>query len=198
MASGAHPGTAAPDDQAERFLKNSAIAGAVICPLAMLLPPRKIDVRFFVLASTFSLSTSHLAKVYTGESLYARFQRRANGLVDSATGLPPEAQRTQQLLREHRAAQAAQKQRQADEEEEGRRKAGLAKVVDDVWMGGEDKDWQKKRLEEHQRSFAEGKGMTGIIMDQIADVWSGNWRPDAKKKADGETTADEAKPEKKQ
>ena len=179
-------------DQVEKFLKNSAIAGVVICPLAMLLPPRKVDIRFFVLASTFSLSTSHLAKVYTGESLYARFQRRANGILSSASGLPAEAQRTQQLLREHRAAQEQAKQQE-------QKKQGLAKVVDDVWMGGEDKDWKKKRLEEHQKSFDEGKGMTGIIMDQISDVWSGNWRPDAKKKEEGETSSDDSKPpEKKQ
>ncbi|KAL6849539.1 hypothetical protein ACO1O0_009080 [Amphichorda felina] len=179
-----------PPNQAEQFLKNSAIAGVIICPLAMLLPPRKVDVRFFVLASTFSLSTSHLAKVYTGESLYERFQRRANGILSSASGLPPEAQRTQQLLREHRAAQEQAKQQQQQQQQ----KQGLAKVVDDVWMGGEDKDWQKRRQEEHQKSFDEGKGMTGIIMDQIADVWSGNWRPDAKKKEEGETSSDDSKP----
>lgn len=185
------PKSAAPD-QTEQFLKNSAIAGVIICPLAMLLPPRKIDARFFVLSSAFSLSTSHLAYVYTGESLFSRFRRRADGLLSSASGLPPEAQRTQQLLREHRAAQEQAKQQQ-QQLQQSQRKEGLAKVVDDVWMGGEDKDWRKKRLEEHQKSFAEGKGMTGIIMDQIADVWSGNWRPDAKKKED-ETSSDDSKP----
>ncbi|KAF4119647.1 hypothetical protein GMORB2_4556 [Geosmithia morbida] len=163
------------------FLKNSAIAGAIVCPLAMLLPPRKMDIRFFVLATGFSMSTSHLAKEYTGESLYERFARRANGLVEATQGLPPEAQRTQQLLREHKAAVAAAAA--ADE----KKKKGLAKVVDDVWMGGESGDWQKRRLEEHQRSFEEGKGMAGIIMDQIYDVWSGNWTgADAKKQGEDE------------
>lgn len=167
-------------DATHGFLKGSAIAGAVICPLAMLLPPRKMDIRFFVLATGFSMSTSHLAKVYTGESLYERFARRARGLAEATQGLPPEAQRTQQLLREHRAAQAAADQRRLEDEEQ-RKKQGLARVVDEVWMGGEGKDWQRKRMEEHQRSFEEGKGMGGIIMDQIYDVWSGNWRADSKK-----------------
>lgn len=165
-----------PPSEAHAFLNNSALAGAIICPLVMLIPPRKLDLRFLVLSSAFSLSTNHLAHVYTGESIYARFQRRTNAVVNSVSNpLPPEAQRTQQLLREHRAAKEAA--------EKG--KGGLAKVVDDVWMGGEDKDWQKKRLEEHQRSFDEGKGMMGIIMDQITDVVSGNWKGAPGGKKDG-------------
>ena len=177
-----------PPAEANAFVTNSALAGAIICPLAMLLPPRKFDLRFFVLSSGFTLSANHLSQVYTGESMYARFQRRANSVVGAATNpLPPEAQRTQQVLREHRE----RLQKQKEEQEKG--KVGLAKVVDEVWMGGEDKDWQKKRLEEHQRSFEEGKGMTGIIMDQIADVWNGNWKGSSK--SDGSTTgAAEPKP----
>lgn len=174
--------TANQPDQTHGFLKNSAIAGAIICPLAMLLPPRKMDLRFFVLAGGFSMSTSHLAYVYTGESIYGRFQRRVSGLAQATQGLPPEAQRTQQILREHR-----------EQQERQQRKQGLAKVVDEVWMGGEDEDWQKRRVEEHQRSFEQGKGMFDIIIQQVADVWTGNWKPDAKKKHvadDGEGGSD--------
>ena len=78
---------------------------------------------------------------------------------------------------------------------------GLAKKVEDVWMGGEDKDWQKKRAEEHQKQFDEGKGMGSIIMEQISDVWSGNWRPSSKKDTQEASSASDDKttttPEKK-
>lgn len=164
------------NDQASRFLHHSAVAGAIICPLAMALPPRKLDIRFFVLTTAFSLSTNHLASVYTGESLYQRFTRRANAVASLPHQLPPEAQRTQQLLREHKEREAAQKQQQSE--------GGIRKVANDVWMGGEDERWSEKRAEEHRAKFEEGKGMTGIIMDQIADVWSGNWKPDSKKSED--------------
>lgn len=160
------------------FLRNAAIAGAVITPLVMLLPPRKMDLRFFVLASTFSLSTDHLANVYTGQSIYSRFQNRIGSLFDM--GLPDEAKKTQQLIREHREREAALKNTLYEDKRAG----GLAKAVEDVWMGGEGKDWQKKRAEEHQKSLEEGKGLGGIIMDQISDVWNGNWKPGSTKPDD--------------
>lgn len=186
-----------PEEEASTFLRNTAIAGTVIAPAAMLLPPRKIDIRFFVLAGAFSLSTNYLAHSYTGESLYSRFQRRMVGMLPG-TGLPPEAERTQRLLREHRQREAAmrQQQRQAEAVEvEAAATGGLAKKVEDVWMGGEGQDWQKKRAEEHQKQFDEGKGMGSIIMDQISDVWSGNWRAGSKKEGDG-SSEDAAKGEK--
>lgn len=172
-----------PEDEYSAFFRNTAIAGAVIAPAAMLLPPRKIDIRFFVLAGAFSMSTNYLAYSYTGQSLYNRFQTRMVSMLPG-TGLPPEAEKTQRLLREHRQREAAMKQQQKEAEA-----AGLAKKVEDVWMGGEDKDWQKKRAEEHQKQFDEGKGMGGIIMDQISDVWSGTWRAAPKKEAGDDKTA---------
>lgn len=171
-----------PEDEANKFLRNTAIAGTIIAPAAMLLPPRKIDIRFFVLAGAFSMSTNYLAYSYTGTSLYTRFQQRMVSMIPG-TGLPPEAEKTQRLLREHRQREAAMKQQQKESEA-----SGLAKKVEDVWLGGEDKDWQRKRAEEHQKQFDEGKGMGGIIMDQIADVWSGNWRAGSKKEDGAEKT----------
>lgn len=184
MASDTTP-SGLPEAEANVFLRNTAIAGTIIAPAAMLLPPRKIDIRFFVLAGAFSLSTNYLAYSYTGESLYTRFQRRMIGMMPG-TGLPPEAEKTQRLLREHRQREAAMRQQQSQAEAES-----LAKKVEGVWMGGEDKDWQRKRAEEHQKQFDEGKGMGGIIMDQISDVWNGNWGSGAKKEGT-DKTADEA------
>ncbi|KAL6854232.1 hypothetical protein J3F83DRAFT_755192 [Trichoderma novae-zelandiae] len=152
------------------FIHKSALAGAVIAPLAMLLPPRKADIRLFVLVGTFSLCTNQLAYEYTGQSIYARFGSRVGSIFD--TGLPEGAKRTQQLLREQREREAAQRQSQkASQPEEG--KGGVLK---DIWMGGEGDDWKRKRAEEHKKSFQEGKGMSDIIFEQIAEVWSGNWR----------------------
>lgn len=180
-----------PDPSSEEvnvFLKNTAIAGTIITPLAMLLPPRKIDLRFMVLAGAFSMSTNYLAYSYTGQSIYSRFTTRAASLFDM--GLPAEAQKTQALLREHRQREAALKQQQL--EEKGNQ--GIKKKVEDVWMGGEGKDWEKKRAEEHQRKFDEGAGLGEIIMDQISEVWSGKWKSSTKKiEEENEPTPQEKK-----
>lgn len=171
-------------------IHNAAIAGAVLTPLVMLLPPRKMDLRFFVLAGAFSISTNQLAYAYTGQSLYGRFGSRVGSVFD--TSLPEGAQRTQQLIREQRAKEAAlrQKSQQQQDEQTGDNKSA-SKVLKDVWMGGEGEDWKQKRAEEHQKSFQEGKGMSDIIFEQIADVWRGNWGSSGSK--DGEDTSSDAK-----
>ncbi|PNP55021.1 hypothetical protein THARTR1_04710 [Trichoderma harzianum] len=164
------------------FIHNSALAGAIITPLAMLLPPRKADIRMFVLVGAFSLCTNQLAYEYTGQSIYARMGSRVGSIFD--TGLPEGAKRTQQLLKEQREREAAKKA----SELEGKSR------LKDLWMGGEGEDWKEKRAEEHKQSFREGKGMSDIIFDQIADVWSGNWRGKANK---DDSTSDESQGEKK-
>ncbi|KAM3513178.1 hypothetical protein MY11210_003203 [Beauveria gryllotalpidicola] len=145
-----------------------ALVFAVGTPLIMLMPPRRIDLRFFALATTFSLSTNHLCKSYTGESIYDRFNKRVSSAFDS--GLPEGAQRTQRLLKEHREREAAAKGRPPPGQD-----GHGSNMLKDIWMGGEKEDWKERRAKEHQRSFEEGKGMSDIIMEQIADVLSGNW-----------------------
>lgn len=172
------------------FIHNSAIAGVIVAPLAMLLPPRKMDFRFMILAGAFSIASNQLVYEYTGSSIYSRFGGRMGSLV--GTDLPEGAKRTQQLLREHREREAAEKRKaeQAQEEE----KTGVAKKLNDVWMGGEDKDWREKRAEEHRQKFEEGKGIGDIIMEQVADVWSGNWGKSAKKQNGEASSSDDASP----
>ncbi|EHK27323.1 uncharacterized protein TRIVIDRAFT_215110 [Trichoderma virens Gv29-8] len=169
------------------FIHKSALAGAIITPLAMLLPPRKADVRLLVLVGAFSLCTNQLAYEYTGQSIYGRFGSRVGSIFD--TGLPEGAKRTQQLLKEQREREAAQRQAQKQSEpEEGKSR------LKDIWMGGEGEDWKEKRAEEHKKSFQEGKGMSDIIFEQIADVWSGNWRGKANK---DDSSSDDSQGEKK-
>ncbi|PFH62081.1 hypothetical protein XA68_15172 [Ophiocordyceps unilateralis] len=160
-----HPQPTLPPRHA--FLHKAAVAGAIMAPLAMLLPPRRVDIRFVVLFGTFSLATNHLAYEYTGETLLGRFGRRFASVGD----LPDGAKRTQQALKKQRDDD--------DDDEEEEAKGGFLR---DLWMGGEDRDWKKKRAEEHRRSLEEGKGLADIILQQVADVWHGTWRPDSKEK----------------
>ncbi|KHN95745.1 uncharacterized protein MAM_06357 [Metarhizium album ARSEF 1941] len=163
------------------IMHNLALAGAVITPLAMLLPPRKMDIRFFVLAGTFSLATNQLAYEYTGQSIYGRFGNRVGSVFDNS--LPEGARKTQQLLREQRKKEAAEQRGQLQE------KNKTTGMVKGIWMGGESEDWQEKRAEEHRRSIEEGKGLSGIIFEQIADVWNGNYGKQATKKDNKEDGA---------
>lgn len=163
------------------LIDNVAMVFAVGTPLIMLLPPRKMDLRFFALAATFSLSTNHLCKSYTGESIYSRFNTRISSAFNN--GLPEGAKRTQQLLKEHKEREAAAK---------GLQDKPGSNVLKNIWMGGEKEDWKEKRAEEHQKSFDEGKGMSDIIMEQIADVFSGNWGNTKKNEETEQTKQDDS------
>ncbi|KAM0285129.1 hypothetical protein ACHAQH_001557 [Verticillium albo-atrum] len=149
------------------LIHNAAIAGAVISPIIMLLPPRRVDWRFFLLTTTFSLSTSQLAYDWTGQSIYDRVGKRFERLTTNE--LPQAAQETQRRLREERM-------RREGLTEEDMRKKELAKrnALQRLWYGNEtEESWNKKRAEEHQNALDEGQGLSGIIMGQISEVISG-------------------------
>lgn len=153
---------------------NAAVAGAILAPLAMMLPPRKVDIRFFVLVGAFSLSTNQLAYEYTGQSIYSRFGSRVSGVFGD--GLPEGAKRTQQLLKEQRERDSAGKKTNEKD----------SNIVKDIWMGGEGEDWREKRAAEHQQAFDEGKGLSDLIFEQVAEVWRGTGS--SSKKSDDNST----------
>lgn len=166
------------------IIHNFALGGTILIPLVMALPPRKFDLRFFALASTWSLASNQLAYEYTGTSIYSRIGNRFTGAFDM--GLPESAKKTQQLIREQKERDAALKRAAAGQDAAGSKSAGLSGTMSEVWMGGESADWRKKRAEEDRRSLEEGKGFSGIIMEQISDVFSGNWGSTSKKPGEEE------------
>ena len=69
------------------IIHNLAMAGTILTPLVMLLPPRKMDLRFLVLAGTFSLSSNQLAYEYTGTPpSRSRCSRRISLVFSASAG----------------------------------------------------------------------------------------------------------------
>lgn len=165
------------------IIHNFALGGTIIIPLVMALPPRKFDLRFLALASTWSLASNQLAYEYTGTSIYSRVGNRFTGIFDMR--LPEAARKTQELIKEQKERDAALK-RAAGQDKDADKSAGLTGTLNEVWMGGESADWRKKRAEEDRLSLEEGKGFSGIILDQIGDVFSGNWGGSGKKSSEEE------------
>ncbi|KAL2212153.1 hypothetical protein CC79DRAFT_350455 [Sarocladium strictum] len=174
----ATPAADPPLPERNPIIHNFALGGTIIIPLVMALPPRKFDLRFMALAGTWSLASNQLAYEYTGTSIYSRIGNRFTSTLDM--GLPEAAKKTQQLIKEQKERDAALK-RAAGQDQDGDKSAGLTGTLNEVWMGGESTDWKKKRAEEDRLSLEEGKGFSGIILDQIGDVFSGNWGSSSKK-----------------
>lgn len=164
------------------LLHNAAIAGVIICPIIMLLPPRRLDWRFGILSAGFSMSASQLAYDYTGRSIHQRIGDRMSKTFSSE--MPEAARETQRRLREERMRKLG-----VSEEEMRRLEAQKRGKLEKLWYGTEaTEDWQKKRWEEHQQALEEGKGLSGIIMDQVKEVLPGS------KEKEDEKGEDEKKP----
>ncbi|KAK2000387.1 hypothetical protein LX36DRAFT_572445 [Colletotrichum falcatum] len=160
--------------QTPPLIHNTAIAASILCPLIMLMPPRRVDWRFFMLTTGFSASTNQLIYDWTGQSIYQRVQSRFARMFP--TVLPEQAQRTKQLLREERM------RREGLTEEQMRaieyKKRNLAQRL---WYGSEPEDWDAKRGAEHAKALAEGKGLSDLILEQVAEVWSSPKKDESKR-----------------
>ncbi|KKA27834.1 hypothetical protein TD95_003902 [Thielaviopsis punctulata] len=159
------------------WLHTSAIILAAAAGVGMILPPRRFDMRFLVLSSTFTMSTSQLAYDYTGKSIVERFGSRMEAI--GAVGTPQlsdRAQEVKRLLREEKLMKMTEAERLLQQQKDAEKERGLFKKL---WLGNEGEDWKQKRMEEDRKALEEGKGISGIIMDQISEVFSST---DSKKK----------------
>ncbi|KAF2126835.1 hypothetical protein P153DRAFT_262259, partial [Dothidotthia symphoricarpi CBS 119687] len=149
----------------QRITRNLAIGGAILCPVIMILPPRKLDLYTFSLGIGFYLSADHLCTSYTGLGLVQKLSPMR------AVDLPTErAREVQRVLREEREKGRRDLERRGIDSEEGK---GVEGALKKLWMGDEKEGWKERRLEEERKALEEGKTYTDMIFEQIWDVW--NW-----------------------
>jgi hypothetical protein len=156
----------------------ACIAGVILCPIGLALPPRKFDIRFLIITSAFSLCSDRLVADYTGTSLYRRVYLRLRGVFSSAD-LPEGARRTQTLLREEKERRAAKVAaagggdaidgvRLKPADGEGQEKRGWWKRI---WAASEGEDWVQKRAEAERKALAEGKQHSDIIWEYMQEAF---------------------------
>lgn len=187
---------------------NAALAMAVLCPIALLLPARggrgKSLLQNLILGGGAVWAVDTLATDYTGKSVTARSAERWGSLLgiaqkseeekeaerkkkeESSAGGFLDALPTERAAR-NKALMEAERKRRA--EAEGRtyvpRGEGESKGLwERVWMGGEKEGWKERRLEEERRALESGKGYGGLIADQVREVWEG--KKDTKGEGEGE------------
>ena len=190
-----------PPQERNPLLHASAIALAILCPVALLLPTRgggraKSLVQNAVLASGGFWGVNHLATEYTGKALTARWGDRLGGVfgagaankeggagggrgdgkgVDGEGGKVGvfESLPTERAVRNKMLIEAERKRRAEAEGREYVPRKAPAGWVERFWMGGEKEGWQEKRLEEERKAIESGKGYGGLIADQVREVWKG-------------------------
>jgi hypothetical protein len=173
----------------EKLGRYAAIGGVILCPALALMPPRKLDLYTLALGISTYISADYLCNSYTGrgvvENVFApRWRSKEADPYEKGaplSALPtPEARKLhdqyQKKLRELEIQEAQREGKPVPPPKKG--------ILQQLWMGDEEEGWKERRLEEERKALAEGKGYSGIIMDQIWEVW--NWD---KKKKPGEEEA---------
>jgi hypothetical protein len=179
-----------------KILHNVALGALIVCPIVILLPPRKLDIYTLALVGGTFFGANQLTYESTGTSLVSR-QKRWMESMSPGHQLPPKALEMQARLKaekEYRLRQSEGLLVKGKEEREGKVLQELARkkeedrakeekergLVQKIWMGSEGDDWKAKRAEKEKEALAEGRGYGGLIVDQIWEVW--NWGQDKAEK----------------
>lgn len=158
----------------KKFKTYTAYTFLIASPALIALPPRKLDHLTILLTGAFAISANHITAERTGRSIVERIESRI-ARPSMLRQLPSDrAEEIQGRLRAAREAQLREGGMPADEIEKWKalQKKQEQGVVDRVWMGGEEKGWMERRLEEEKKALEEGKGYGDLIYEYIWDVWS--------------------------
>lgn len=185
---------AAPKTQTPEWLHNSAIGVAILGPIALLMPPRRIGLQAMLLSGGTFWATNVLAYDWTGESMTQRFDRRWQTMFSS--GLPEKAKRNQELMRlerERREALLPEAERLALQEARQKKEEASRGIVSRLWMGGEKEDWRQERARKEKETLENGEGYGTLIMDQVKEVFSGSKKNEGEDGKEGNSEKDDSK-----
>ncbi|KAG6356964.1 hypothetical protein INS49_014839 [Diaporthe citri] len=185
---------AAPKTQTPQWLHNSAIGVAILGPIALLMPPRRVGLQAMLLSGGTFWATNVLAYDWTGESMTQRFDRRWQTMF--ASGLPEKAKRNQELMRlerERREALLPEAERKALQEAREKKEAASRGIVSRLWMGGEKEDWREERARKEKETLENGEGYGTLIMDQVKEVFSGSKKGAGEEGKEGKSEKDDSK-----
>lgn len=168
-----------------------AVAMAILGPLGLLLPPRRVSVQNAILGGGAYWGFNQLAHDYTGKSLMVRSNERLSAILGWPDRLPERAERNRALMaqeRERRQSALPDEERRAMEAKQ-LQQPGRG-VLGRLWMGSEKDGWKDERLRKEKEALESGKGYADLIMEQIREVWTQTGEKDRK---DGQGTAEEGR-----
>lgn len=174
-----------------QWLHVSAIGVAILGPIALLAPPRRVGLQSMILSGGTFWATNLLAYDYTGESITQRTARRYSSIFDG--GLPEQAKRNQELMRLERERREAQLPEAEQKKLRERKEAEKRGLVTRLWMGNEKEDWIQERARKEKEALERGEGYGDIIMDQIKEVFGMKTKKDGEESEDSKSEGDNKK-----
>lgn len=178
-----------------------AWATAILGPVVLFMPPRRVGFQAIVIASGTLAATNLLIYDYTGNTIIGRYRQRLENASSAASGsdtsfLPEKAQRTQELLRrerERREAALPEAERRALQEEKERKEIANRGLLKSLWMGDAKDSWKEERRKREKEAVDEGKGYGHLIMEQVRDVFGESSEKQEEKSQDAQKNDDDKK-----
>ncbi|KAI9794956.1 MAG: hypothetical protein M1833_007330 [Piccolia ochrophora] len=134
---------------------NLSLALLIACPALIAVPPRKLDFYTFSLAAAWTASVNQLTVERSGRGILAHLDARR--VSAAAKGERDPGRATE--------APAGLMRREEQTERKG--------LMDKMWLGDEPPGWKERRAVEEKEALEEGgKGYSGLILDQVWDVWT--------------------------
>ena len=179
-----------------RFKHYTAMTFLFASPVLIALPPRRLNNMTALLVGAWVASGNHVLQEKTGRGIVDRISD-AIGTSESGSMPTKRAREVQAQLRQARDEQIRryeEEQRAGDpsvsaELEKLRARQGKDRgMIESLWLAGEKADWQKRRIEEEQEVFKEGKGYGELIKRYFRSAWP--WGKTDNKQNDGNGQGD--------
>lgn len=173
-----------------RWLHYGAWGTAVLGPVVLFMPPRRVGFQAVVIATGTFAAINLLVHDYTGTTLAGRYRDRFSSATASTTSsadsstsdfLPEKAKRTQELMRrerERREAALPEAERRALQEERERKELASRGIFQRLWLGDAKGDWREERRRKEKEALEEGKGYGDLIVEQVKEVFVGSSKKD--------------------
>jgi len=139
-----------------RFLHASTLAGCILAPVLIALPPRKVDLFTFSLSGAFIASANYQVRERTGLGIMGHaskpFISRAS--IRAQVEDDPSPIATQHRILEEPAG------------------SSIKSESSSILQTKAQDDWKAQRLREEQEKLDQGEGYGSMIADQIWQVWN--------------------------
>jgi len=129
-----------------------------LCPVVMLLPPRKLDLYTFGLGITWCVSASYCVEQRTGRPLLWHIGDR----------LPSAANRARHA-HEAEARREAERRGLSVEQVDGERRTGTG-VLRSLWWGKRSEGWAEERMRKEREALERGEGYGSLIKQHIKEA----------------------------
>lgn len=131
-----------------------------LCPVVMLLPPRKLDLYTFGLGITWCVSASYCVEQRTGRPLLWHIGDR----------LPSAANRARHR-HEAEARREAERRGLSVEQVDGERRTEAGgSVLRSLWWGKKNEGWAEERMRKEREALERGEGYGSLIKQHIREA----------------------------